>query len=87
MSVLKEKTILKGKLFGYDCSGSTGSNVVYHNQSQQIVNSIDNPDDNLSIVKWDDVCVLINKYQLSVINNDRRGFDGTKPQRLCEFIK
>lgn len=87
MSILKEKTILKGKLFGYDCSGSTGNKKEYHDQSQQIVNSVDNPDDNLSIVKWDDRCVLINKYQLSVINNDRRGFGGTYPQRLCEFIK
>lgn len=91
MSVSKEKTIIQGTLFGYDCSGSTGNNIFYHNQSEQIINSIINstvdPDNNLSIVKWDDRCVEISRHQLSMINKDRRGYGGTDPERLCEFIK
>ena len=84
-------------LFAYDCSGSTLSCNSYHEKNQRILNAIleaienikknQKKDINFKIVKWDNVCVEITTEELNEINRYKKGFGGTSPEKVCDYIK
>lgn len=81
-------------LFAYDCSGSTSGAKNYHEKNQLIlktilltIETIKNKNVNFKIVKWDDFCNEITIDELNEINLYKKGFAGTSPEKVCDYIK
>ena len=85
-----------GKIFqqyetivAYDCSGSTSSSysdtTFYHLKTQTIVKDLDPL--NTLFLRWDHDLNVISKEDLEEINIKKKGFGGTSPIKLYEYIK
>ena len=72
---------------GYDCSASTGfsQSANYHLQTQQIVKDLNS--ETTLFIRWDDTYKIISKVDLEEINKNKRGFGGTSPHTLFQFLK
>ncbi len=78
-------------IVGYDCSYSTSPSCnnfdtsFYHQKTQSVVKSLD-PSKTL-FIRWDGSYTIITKNQLEDINRSQKGFGGTSPVSLFQFIK
>ena len=82
-------------MLGYDCSGSTNNSDFYHRKTQDIVErlidncevAIDGKDvTNVIRLRWDDAVVEMTKNSLLMLNKAKRGYGGTYPQVLVDYI-
>lgn len=96
-----EKAIESDEEFleGYDCSGSTGvykssfggmgdnseSISFYHKKTQDIERTI-LEGKRVTRTRWDDSIKEITKRDLEIINNTKKGFGGTDPEVLVDYI-
>jgi hypothetical protein len=79
-------------LLGYDCSGSTGvyyNNIelvsFYHTKTQNIERTLLDGK-NVIRTRWDDYIVQITQKELEIINKSKKGYDGTNPEVLVDYI-
>ena len=76
-------------IVAYDCSGSTdksfGDTKFYHTKTQDIVNNLNIK--TTLFIRWDDNYNIISKEDLREINMRQKGYGGTSPVKLFEFIK
>lgn len=76
---------------GYDCSGSTSplcngfDTSFYHSQTQNIVKDLNS--ETTLFIRWDDTYNIISKVDLENINKNKKGFGGTSPNILFQFLK
>lgn len=70
-------------LIAYDGSGSTGGCVDYHAITQHIAKTY--PD--ATILLWDNVHRVITADELAEINNRCKGFGGTSPREIAEWVR
>lgn len=78
-------------LVAYDCSYSTSPNCsmfdtsFYHKETQRIVKPLDSS--KTLFIRWDGDYNEISKADLEIINKNKKGFGGTSPIKLFQFIK
>ena len=78
-------------LVAYDCSYSTSPSCsdfdtsFYHSKSQDLVKNLNST--NTLFVRWDSKHTIISKVDLENINKEKKGFGGTSPVSLFNFIK
>jgi hypothetical protein len=76
-------------IVAYDCSGSTdkffGDTKFYHTKTQDIVKNLNTK--TTLFIRWDDGYNIISKEDLREINMKQKGYGGTSPFKLFEFIK
>ena len=82
-------------MLGYDCSGSTNNSDFYHRKTQDIVErlidncevAIDGKDvTNVIRLRWDGAVVEMTKNSLLMLNKAKRGYGGTYPGVLVDYI-
>jgi hypothetical protein len=71
-------------LLAYDCSGSTGGVILYHEIANKIANTCDK--NNTKIIKWDDNFQFISFDELRAINSSVKGFGGTEIDTVAKAI-
>lgn len=84
ISKLADMSITKSsKLIAYDGSGSTGGQRNYHDKSAEIL--LENP--TAEILFWDSGHRIITRLEMKEINSKLRGFGGTEPRNIAEYVK
>lgn len=78
-------------IVAYDCSYSTDPHCsgfdtsFYHQETQKIVKDLDSS--KTLFIRWDGEYLEISKVDLEIINKNKKGFGGTSPIKLFQFIK
>lgn len=72
-------------LIGYDYSGSTQMQRVYHSKTQQILNEYRSRSP--IIIRWGSEAIPITIGDLDIINNKLDGKGGTFPSTLAKYIE
>lgn len=75
---------MSSTLFAYDGSGSTGGSQLYHSTSQRIYQDL--PKAETTILFWDSAARVIDADDLTDINLAYRGFGGTNPVAVAQYI-
>jgi hypothetical protein len=80
-------------MLGYDCSGSTQHAEFYHRKTQEIVENVLDKHEvflesssNVIRLRWDGAVVEMTKRDLFFINTTKRGYGGTYPEVLVDYI-
>jgi len=88
---MNSKYLKYDTLVAYDCSYSTSTScngfdtTFYHTETQNIVRSLDSS--KTLFIRWDEDYTEISKVDLELINQLKKGYGGTSPFKLFQFIK
>ena len=69
-----------------DCKDNSENISFYHEKTQDIERTLFDGKDNVIRTRWDDAIREITKSDLELINKTKKGFDGTNPQVLVNYI-